>query len=319
MNPQTSKPGRNHYIAMILLFVLLLSACTPTPTAIPTDVVIEPDTPSATATLVSPSATPDPSPTPTPVPGPLPITSANVGSSLWSALLTWDGSPCGYPDDNWGTAQWNPDGSLLVVQTSLGFDVLDGSTLDLVNSYTGYIPIDMLADGTIAVLSGNELEFLDLGSGDTTSKWTFEDAGVAMGVSPDGKKLAYATGEKTFDLVDLDTSEVRSMEIKRSIAPTGIVDFSFQPDGAIIFVTHKNLPLDPPMIPPNATRSFNVESGTQMYEVINNGPILHFKEGNMYAYREASRVASPGYVARPSADGTKEEIIFSFSWNFKNI
>ena len=43
MTLQTSKPIRNHYIAMILMIVLLLSACTPTPTAIPTDLVIEPE------------------------------------------------------------------------------------------------------------------------------------------------------------------------------------------------------------------------------------------------------------------------------------
>jgi len=189
---------------------------------------------------------------------------------------------------------------------------MDGSTLELVAEYDGYQPIDMLASGEVAALMGADLVFLNLATGEVASQWTLVDPTIALGVSPDGNNLAYATGDRTFDLVSLVSDDVRNLNIQRSIAPIGITDFSFRPDSAVVFVTHQNQGR------PASSQMFSVETGEQFYEIFVRRPITHAPDGDYYAYDGTNRQATPAHLARTSDDLTREIIEAEFAGRFNN-
>jgi WD40 repeat protein len=280
------------------------------------------DTPTAT---LSPTAVP---PTATPTPVPVPVAVDNVGELFLANFSDFNRKHIGDPyagvqqiyknsDGDWLflpvsagrpiKALWNADGSALLVETNRGIDVLDGTNLELLKAFDGYALVNTLSNGLMAVLQGSELFFLDLETGEAVSQWVLENATEAFGVSPDGQFLAVATDNRTFDLINLATQDVRSIVIERKFAPLKIIDFVFNADSSLLFVSH-SLKIDgtlPTLQEARGSHLFSVETGEQFYEILTKIGI-EFVTNEEYAYWDGSINAGRVYLARPSEDLSAE-------------
>ena len=206
--------------------------------------------------------------------------------------------------------EWSLDGQKLLVETTLGIDVLDGENLEWIRELEASRMLNPLDGGKVAALRGDDLVFIDLESGRATKQWTVNDPEAVMAISPDGLHLASATGNRTFDLIHIPSGEIRNLEINRRITPLGITEFVFSPDSASFFVTH-DIPIAELGVyafqdGARASHLFSVETGDQFYEImVKAGPI--FSSSGSYTYMEGSLGIKPIRLAH-SAEG--------FYWEF---
>jgi hypothetical protein len=167
-------------------------------------------------------------------------------------------------DEHWNTIQWTLDGKSLVVATTSGIEVLDGTSLETTQFFPGLKPVDLLTDGGLIALSGNQAFKLNLGTGERTdlgaytnmlsevasidTKIMFDDMfgsddtdsnmlSEVASASRDGKFLVYVTGENTVDLVNLSDNTTESITLERSLAITEIINLTFSPDSSQLLVT----------------------------------------------------------------------------------
>jgi WD40 repeat protein len=315
-----------HKNCILFSIIILLTACQPAPGSTST----LSQTPLTTVTLdSSPTQTPTPSATATATATkkPEPITSSNIDKLQLTGFkdlgfeyplvfqraifnLSPEIEPGRYiaqqSQNNWGAGRWSPDGELLIVETSRGIDILNGHDLTLVSEYDGLTPIDLLSNGDLAALSGNQVVFLNVLDGRTTAKIELENRYASMAVSPDGSHLAYATGSQTFNLVNLDNGELREFEITRAYVPVSISDFAFAPDGSILFVT------TPVIYGADVITLFAVDSGKRLYEIPAAYPVTHAPGTTYYVYWDKGVGIGNGYLAHPSGSADAQVVTATF-------
>ena len=332
---------KNSLLVLIFLLTLSLIACTtptPEPTvvaeveekaeseAVPTEVVPPTATPTEIPTF-TPTPTETPEPTVTSTPAPLPISSENVRRLEMVSFSDLDLKYVGDPNSgetayfknqagDWITISvsmgrpinilWNADGRALLVETNRGIDVLDGDTLEFLTDYPNYQLVNSLDRGEIAALQGKDIVFLNIDTNEANPRYTLSDDQVAVKVSPNGKYLTYATGSRTFDLVNLESGEIRNLTIERPVAPAEITDFIFSPNSDMFFAVHtldieKTNPMD---FQKKGHHLYAIESGEQFYElVLTTG--IKFADNGDYAYFIWG-VGAPVQIARPATDYSSE-------------
>lgn len=283
----------------ILAIAFVLSACgggaqTP-PTEPAADQPEEVTAPTDTA-APQPTAPEEPTATPEPTaaPEPQPITAANAAGLALAGVTDLGREFLADPNANWNAAKWTPDGAYVVVETDRGFDTLDGATLELIYSADGYLPVDMLADGRVAGLKGEELVFINPATGETESKGTVSNSDV-LAVSADGNQLAFASGPDIVSLVNLASGTTIDTLITRTFAQTKVRDLAFRPDGQILFVSGEDAR------PAYFITLINTSDGSKLYEIPGSGRIVSAPADSWYIYLNDG-ASSSGEFARPRND-----------------
>ncbi len=209
-----------------------------TATTIPTDVPTFTPTLEPTATN-TPEPSPTPEPTATATPLPKPISADNADRLVLVTSFDLDRKFLAHHRSNWGVGRWNPDGSLIALETDLGIDIVDGTTLDFVAEFPDFIPVDFLADGKLAARKGVELHLLDLVNNSSESVYSFAAVPAVIAVSQDGNTVVYVIGPRNYAKVDLVSGEREEFEILRRLNYIELVDLTFSPDGVWLYVTGK--------------------------------------------------------------------------------
>lgn len=171
-------------------FLSPTSTSTPTPTFT--------STPTSTFTFTA-----------TPVPEPVVINAQNISELklVHRNLL--------FPNGVLRSAYWSPDGEYLVVLTNLGFDLLEGASLELISHMPDQTPLFFMEDGRLLMQDKNSTaSFLNLKTGDISSfpyEVPLNEAGlpVTYAISPDGSTLALADQPNMIKIVNLSTAEER--------------------------------------------------------------------------------------------------------------
>ncbi len=295
-------------IGLILIGAFVLSACAPAASsAIPTEPATGSSAPAAEPTeTAAPEATAAPEPTPTPALEPQPITADNAAGLALASVTDLGREFLADPNANWNAAKWTPDGAYVVVETDRGFDTLDGATLELVYSADGYLPVDMLADGRVAALMGEELVFINPATGEAESKGTVSNPSV-LAVSADGNLLAYATAPDRVNLVTLASGTVIEITIVRTFAQTRMLDLVFRPDGQILFIAGEDAR------PVSFTTLINTADGSALYEMPGSGRVIPAPNDTWYMYLNDGVSTGTGELARPKNDSPEPFLQTRFS------
>ncbi len=252
----------------------------------------------ATPTVSTAPSTPTAVETPIIAVEPQVITSQNIQKLTWNKTAPINLKKIDVYTGRWHTARWTMDGKFLVVETNLGFDVLDGYTMELVGSYDGYHPVDVLVSGEIAAQKGKEISFIDPASKTITPKMNIIVPDI-VSVSPDRQFLAYGTGEDTLLLVNINTGETRNITLTYPVKLTGIQDLSFEKNSTDLLVTAQDV----------SKRSVlflvDVVSGSQIYSnLIGISSPIPASDGIHYLYQEKSTI----YYARPNNVKTAQAV-----------
>jgi len=327
---------------IVFVLVMILTACaSPANPTTTVDETAPTELPAATATS---APTEVPTATATPLPQPQEISTSNIGSlqlagsqELPFRTLVIQDDYNEQDDEHWNTIQWTLDGKYLVVATTGGIEVLDGTSLETTQFFPGLKPVDLLTDGGLIALSGNQVFKLNLDTGERTDLGTYpnmlsEAASIdtkimfddmfgsgdtdsnllsVAGASRDGKFLVYATGENTVDLVNLSDNTTESITLKRSIAITEIVNLTFSPDSsqllASVFVRGDEW---------RWVVSYSVSDFTKpLYELITNAAFVFSPDGALLASNSVNeldgRVRETGTGEEAGGFGVKLKTDFS--------
>lgn len=295
----------NRTLALVLVTSLILAGCAGNGTQ-PLPTTSE-EAPAAAAATSTTSVEGSPTEEPAPVFEPQAITAANASGLTLADLTDLHREFLADPFGAWSAARWTPDGAYVVVETSDGFDTLDGASLELVYSADGYRPLDILADGRVAAFMDSELVLVDPATGDTESKGSAVHTGV-IAVSQDGSYMAYVTGINTVSLVTLDSGEISELTISRPYALTGIQHLAFLGDSSALVVSGTDVLSNSPVTLINLTDS------TVMYEIQSPAPIVPYPGTDWYLYLDSATSDSPGSLARPAGSGTAQFLQATFAY-----
>ncbi|MBN2146231.1 MAG: hypothetical protein JW726_02540 [Anaerolineales bacterium] len=148
-------------------------------------------TPTVTETTAA-TVTPSPNPTSTPKPSATP-TLASIKASNAAGLTEMLVVDLPIPDQLGEVILWTPDDQKVIVQTSQGFDILDGNSLLLLSSYSGLIPVQFQEDGRLLFQENTTLGLLNIDRGETEMlPLSLDSATTPFALSYDGRKFAVA-------------------------------------------------------------------------------------------------------------------------------
>lgn len=176
-------------------------------------------------------------PTPTPPPA-LPVIDATNASQLRPATI--------YPLFRRGLlnrAIWSPDGANIVVETSLGLQVLSVPDLAKRFSLPDTRPLYFINTGELLVRSARNLSLLDLAEGGATPldvplpEASSGEPG-AYALSPDGNLWVISADGVSLAVTQLDTRRAESVPLKTQTGiPFRVLRICFSPDGERLFAT----------------------------------------------------------------------------------
>lgn len=229
-----------------------IQAATATPTSTPAvqeNITGEPGTPAGLAPPVDSTPAPDASRTtdaipmtseedqitPTPPPSLVNINAGNA-SQLRPATI--------YPLFRRGLlnrAIWSPDGANIVVETSLGLQVLAFPDLTKRFSLPDTRPLYFINTGELLVRSARNLSLLDLREGGATPldvplPETISGEPNAFALSPDGNVWVISADGVSLAVTQLDTRRVENVALKtQTNIPFRVLRICFTPDGQRLF------------------------------------------------------------------------------------
>jgi len=177
--------------------------------------------------------------TPTPTPAPtLSFIDAGNASQLRPATI--------YPLFRRGLlnrAIWSPDGANIVVETSLGLQVLSVPDLTKRFSLPDTRPLYFINTGELLVRSARNLSLLNLLEGGTTPldvplpEATSGEPG-AFALSPDGNTWVISADGVSLAVTQMDTRRVENVPLKTQTSiPFRVLRICFSPDGERLFAT----------------------------------------------------------------------------------
>jgi WD40 repeat protein len=140
-------------------------------------------------------------------------------------------------------AIWSPDGANLVLETSLGLQVLSAQNLEKRFSLPDTRPLYFIDSGELLVRNSRSLSLLDLVEGGATPlevPLPEESSGEpeAYALSPDGKTWVLSADGVSLTVTDLLNARAETVTLKtQTNIPFRVLRLSFAPDGQRLFAT----------------------------------------------------------------------------------
>lgn len=274
--------------------ILLLTACSfsptlpeipapitaPTPSPVPATIT---PVPTRTPTALPTSGEPTTAPTPTATPAPQRIHALNAAGLRPVAI---------YPLFRRGLLRsviWSPDSQNLVVDTSLGTQVLAVTDLEKRFSLPDVHPYYFLADSSLLTTNGIELTRQDIGGGLARVLPIQPENGEQAAVyalSPDGRTWVTLASDNRLEVQDIQTGEITSVTLQsKTRIALKVNGLTFSLNGGLLLAHVNRVDGETEII------VFDTATWGQVYELFNTDslPVLS-PDGTRMAFQSSERI-----------------------------